>query len=93
MSSASSYQIFTATPAEPVTIYYCKANIKTGTTVRIVQGRHVHDSTGVHLTAPAGTPFHAEMIHGNSKGKAKSSGARCTLIVTSGIITPVEVPA
>lgn len=90
MFSTSSRQIFTATPAEPVTVYYCKANIRTGNTVRIVQGRNVNDCTGVTLTATAGTPFHAEMIHGNSKGKAKASGARCTLIITSGIITPVE---
>jgi hypothetical protein len=81
--------IFNASPTDPVTIYYCKANIKTGNTVRIVQGRNINDCAGVHLTASE-HGFHAEMIHGNSKGKAKASGARCTLIVTSGIITPVE---
>lgn len=92
MFSTTSRQTFTATPAEPVTIYYCKANLKTGNTVRIVQGRNVADTTGVTLT-PSGIGFHAEMIHGNSKGKAKASGARCVLLVTSGIITPVEPAA
>lgn len=81
--------IFTATPAEPVTVYYCKANLKTGNTVRIVQGRNVNDCSGVKLTSDPGTPFDAEMIHGNSTGKAKASGARCVLLIRQGIITPV----
>ena len=82
---------FTADPTYPVTVYYCKANLKTGKTVRIVQGRNVCDCTGVRFSSVlAGGPFAAEMIHGNSTGKAKASGARCVLTVTSGIITPVE---
>lgn len=87
MFDPTARQVFTATPAEPVTIYYCKANLKTGNTVRIVQGRNVADCTGVHLTATPDGLFSAEMVHGNSKGKAKASGARCTLIVHHGIIT------
>jgi hypothetical protein len=79
--------VFTATPAEPVTIYYCKANLKTGLTVRVVQGRNVSDCAGVTMRSTLGSgPFEAEMIHGNSQGKAKRSGARCTLIVRRGII-------
>lgn len=74
-----------ATPDSPVTIYYCKANLKTGLTVRIVQGSRSWDTSGVTLS---GDCFFAEMIHGNSTGKAKKSGARCTLIITSGMITP-----
>lgn len=85
--------VFTATAAEPVTVYYCKANLKTGLTVRIVQGRNVCDCAGVHLTSDLTGPFKAEMIHGNSTGKAKASGARCVLTVTYGTITPVEKSA
>lgn len=84
---------FLATRDYPVTIYYCKANLKTGNTVRIIQGRNVCDCPGVqfHSTLSTG-PFDAEMIHGNSTGKAKASGARCTLVVKQGIVTPIESP-
>ena len=82
--------IFVATPAEPVTVYYCKANLKTGNTVRVVQGRNVCDCTGVRFSSSlASGPFDAEMIHGNSTGKAKASGARCVMIVKRGHISPV----
>jgi hypothetical protein len=84
--------IFRAIPSDPVTIYYCKANLKTGLTVRIIQGRTQHDCAGIsmHSTLDSG-PFDAEMIHGNSQGKPKRSGARCTLIVRRGIIKPAEL--
>lgn len=82
---------FTATPDYPVTVYYCKANLRTGKTVRIMQGRNVNDCSGVIFSSTLeGGPFSAEMIHGNSSGKAKASGARCVLIVSSGIVTPIE---
>ena len=83
--------IFHATKAEPVTVYYCKANLKTGNTVRIVQGRNVCDCKGAHFSSSlASGPFEGEMIHGNSTGKAKASGARCVLTITQGTITPLE---
>jgi hypothetical protein len=85
------HQAFVATPANPVTVYYCKANLKTGDTVRIVQAREVRDCPGVLLTSPFPSgKFQAKMIHGNSTGKAKASGARCVLVVTSGVITAVS---
>ena len=81
--------VFHATSAEPVTVYYYKANLKSGLTVRIVQGRNVCDCAGVRFTGDLTGPFKAEMIHGNSTGKPKASGARCVLTVTYGIVTPV----
>ena len=77
-----------ATPDKPVTVYYCKANVKTGLTVRILHGKARLDCRGVELSGPA-PGFSAEMIHGNSTGPAKSSGARCVLKVTFGIVTPL----
>jgi hypothetical protein len=70
-----------ASPKEPITIYYCKTNVKSGLTVRIIQGKQIHDCTGVLLQAA-----HASMIHGNSTGKPKASGARCVLEVTQGLV-------
>lgn len=70
-----------ATPAAPITIYYCKANVKTGLTVRLMQGKQSWDCCGVLLQAA-----HASMIHGNSTGKPKASGARCVLEITTGIV-------
>lgn len=82
--------IFRASRAEPVTVYYCKANLKTGKTVRIVQGRNVCDCTGVRFSSSLTTgPFDAEMIHGNATGKPKASGARCVLTVRAGTVIPV----
>lgn len=86
--------VFLATAAEPVTVYYCKANLKTGLTVRIVQGRNVYDCSGVRFSnSPPHGDFLGEMIHGNSTGKPKASGARCVLTIKHGIVTPVESPA
>jgi hypothetical protein len=73
--------ILRATPEQPVTVYYCKANLKSGLTVRLMQGKQTHDCTGVLLQAATAT-----MIHGNSTGKPKASGARCVLEVTQGLV-------
>jgi|GEM_PF-6645168 len=81
---------FTATPDKPVTVYYCKANVRTGLTVRIVHDGKSVDTPGIRMS---GRSFSAEMIHGNSSGKARKSGARCVLIVTRGTVSPVEQPA
>lgn len=70
-----------ATNEAPVTVYYCKAGIQTGTTVRVAQGKEVWHTAGVHITNAT-----ASMVHDNSKGKAKASGARCVLVLTSGEI-------
>lgn len=79
---------FIATPNRPVTVYYCKANVKTGLTVRVVVREIRHswirsaiDCRGVRLIG-----VDSEMIHGNSTGKPKASGARCVLTITSGTI-------
>jgi hypothetical protein len=76
-----------ATPKEPITIYYCKANLKSGLTVRLIQGKQIHDCTGVLLQAA-----HASMIHGNSTGKPKASGARCVLEISQGIVGLQHLP-
>lgn len=71
----------TITPQSPATVYYCKANIATGTTVILL---HRGEKTALR-----GVKFHGvtgEMIHDNSSGKAKKSGARCVFQVTSGVI-------
>ena len=74
--------VFIASAAEPVTIYYCKAGLPTGQTVRVSQGRKVESCRGVKLHNVSGS-----MIHGNSTGKAKASKARCVLKATSGAVT------
>ena len=73
--------ILRATPEQPVTVYYCKANLKSGLTVRLMQGKQTHDCTGVLLQAATAT-----MIHGNSTGTPKASGARCVLKITTGLV-------
>lgn len=73
------------TPREPATIYYCKAGLPTGHTVRVSHARRVTACRGVRLVNVSG-----EMLHGNSTGKAKSSGARCVLEITSGLITLID---
>jgi len=73
---------FIATASSPVTVYYCKANLQTGNTVRIYQGSR---SVDTHSVSIAG---HAEMTHDASTGRAKASGARCVLTITDGIIIP-----
>jgi hypothetical protein len=75
--------VITATAAKPVSIYYCKAGLPTGKTVRVSQkGRETTDCSGVKLHSVSGS-----MMHGNSAGKAKASGARCVLIAEAGSIT------
>ena len=71
--------------AYPVTIYYCKAGKKTGLTIRVETNGFRFACTGVHLDASAGR-FAAEMLHANSTGKAKASGATCVLKITKGAV-------
>lgn len=73
--------ILRATIAHSVTIYYCKAGIQTGTTVRVEHRGQVHACRGVWMHG-----CNAGMFHDNSTGKAKASGARCVLTVTTGIV-------
>lgn len=70
-----------ATTSRPVTVYYCKAGVKTGETVKVEQGGDVFTCSGVLFSGVTG-----EMIHNNSRGKAKASGARCVFLATSGLI-------
>lgn len=73
--------ILRATIAHSVTIYYCKAGIQTGTTVRVEHRGQVHACRGVWMHG-----CNAGMFHNNSTGKPKASGARCVLTVTTGIV-------
>ena len=72
-----------ASPQSPVVVYYCKAGIQTGETIRILQEKVVHKTGSVMLRGDKGM-FFASMIHDNSKGKPKASGARCVLEITYG---------
>jgi hypothetical protein len=74
-----------ATDSQPVTIYYCKAGVQSGQTVRIEQAGQRYTCAGVILRQVC-----ASMVHDNSRGKAKASGARCVLHVTSGWILPIR---
>jgi hypothetical protein len=73
--------ILRATIAHPVIIYYCKAGIQTGTTIRVLHRGQVHACRGVHLHG-----CDAGMFHDNSTGKPKASGARCVMTVTTGLV-------
>ncbi len=70
-----------ATPTHPVTIYYCKAGIKTGLTIRLLHRGQVHQTADVTLANAQAT-----MAHDNSTGPARRSGARCVLVVRQGEI-------
>ncbi len=72
----------TAIPEAPVTVYYCKAGIQSGRTIRLLQHGQVHEAARISLTHAT-----ASMAHDNSTGRPKRSGARCVLIVTTGYIT------
>lgn len=66
----------------PVIVYYCKAGIPTGQTIRITQEAQTFQTSAVSLA-----DCDATMHHDNATARAKRSGARCTLIITSGTIT------
>ena len=65
----------------PITIYYCKAGLKTGLTVRVEHGGRRYACRGVRLDGAGGA-----MEHGNATGKARGSGARCVLLITTGAV-------
>lgn len=71
----------TITPDAPATVYYCKANIKTGTTVILLHRGQREALKGVRFHHISG-----EMLDGNSTGVPKRSGARCVFHVTAGTI-------
>ncbi len=71
-----------ATDQNPIAIYYCKAGIQTGTTIRVMHASKVYATGAVVLGNST-----AEMHHDNSTGKAKKSGARCVLMVSSGTVS------
>ncbi len=70
-------------PDAPATVYYCKANIKTGTTVILLHKGERRALRGVRFHG-----VHGEMLDGNSTGAPKKSGARCVFQVTEG---PIEL--
>jgi hypothetical protein len=65
----------------PATVYYCKANVKTGTTVILLHQGQREALRGVNFYGVTG-----EMVHDNSTGVPKKSGARCVFQVTQGTI-------
>lgn len=65
----------------PVSIYYCKAGIKTGMTTRVLHNTRRYECRGVQLVGTDGA-----MEHNNTTGVAKASGARCMLVLTRGTI-------
>lgn len=76
------FTVLAASINAPVTIYYCKAGIQTGRTIRIQQGRgKVWEASEVEIQGAWAT-----MTHDNSKGKAKASGARCVMVLTLGCV-------
>lgn len=83
----------TATRDSPVSIYYCKAGIKTGLTIRVLHKGSVHTCAGISLSSTlADGPFDAVMSHDNAKGKPKASGGRCVLIVSAGRVQLTFTP-
>jgi hypothetical protein len=76
-----------ATNDFPISIYYCKAGIQTGQTIRVLQNGIVHTCSSIRLSSRLDTgPFDASMSHDNAKGKPKASGARCVLILNCGLV-------
>jgi hypothetical protein len=71
----------TASLGAPISVYYCKAGIQTGETIRVLVGSTVYQTAAVDLL-----DVRATMEHNNSAGRAKKSGARCVLILTAGTI-------
>jgi hypothetical protein len=71
-----------ASLGNPVTVYYCKAGIQTGKTIRVLHAGIVHQTSSVAIHNA-----NATMSHDNSKGKPKASGARCVLTMTHGKIS------
>jgi hypothetical protein len=77
-----------ATADSPITLYYCKAGIQSGQTIRVLQDKIVHSCSGITLSSTLlGGPFAAAMTHDNAKGKPKASGARCVLTINNGGVT------
>ena len=70
-----------ASADSPVVVYYCKAGIPTGRTIRITQGKETHQTSYVRLFS-----CDASMHHNNATARAKRSGARCTLNIDSGTV-------
>ncbi len=66
---------------KPAVIYYCKANIKTGTTVIFLHNGQRRALKGIRFHLVTG-----EMIHENSTGVPRKSGARCVFRVTQGTL-------
>lgn len=69
----------------PISIYYCKAGLKTGLTVRVEHAGARWACGGVTFQGVTG-----DIIHGNAEGKAKRSGARCVAVIHSGVVTLIN---
>ena len=68
-----------------ILIYYCKAGLKIGLTIRVEQAGRRWQCRGVALHNAS-----ACMTHNNSTGKAKASGARCVLQIFSGTVEMLD---
>lgn len=77
--------IWSASKESPIQLYYCKANIKCGKTVIIEQ-----DGLKVATAGVSFKKLHGSFCHQNSKGKAKQSGARNVLCITSGEVKTID---
>jgi hypothetical protein len=80
--------ILNASAAEPITIYYCKAGIKSGQVCRVQLAGVTFACSGVKFSHAVGC-----MLNNNSVGRPKRSGARCVLQLSAGhveLIAPVS---
>lgn len=74
-----------ASPQRPVYLYYCKANIKTGDTVVVMQNNKKVFCKGIVFSSCCG-----EFKHQNAIGKAKKSGANNILKINTGQVYQTE---
>lgn len=79
--------ILRATPNNPAVVYYCKAGITSGKPVRVLHNKHVYECHGVNMR-----DVECSMHYNNSTGKPKASGARCVMIVSTGIVGILPPP-
>lgn len=87
---ASQLQLTVSEMDFPLIVYYCRANISTtGKTVRVVD-RNVRPQRVIDCRDVRLLNSHARMADGNSRGKAKASGARCVLEVIKGTVEIVD---
>ena len=90
MSSKGSKTITVLPTDKPAFVYYCKAFKDTGKTVVVEYSDDDGKRQKINVHGVTYHGLNGDMIDGNSKGKAKASGARCVMEVRSGVIEIVE---